>query len=182
MNWKITTPPEEEPVNVAEAAIHLRLVPDDDSEDEAIIIPIITAAREYCEAITGQALAIETVTAYPDRVGADPIELPHGPVRSVTLVTVTDESGTATPFDDYRFDPVRGTVTLGEVPDGSQVAITYESGYTKKELPKTIRQAMLLLIGHWYENREAVVVGAIASIEVKTTVETLLRIHRRWWF
>ncbi|MDW2745141.1 head-tail connector protein [Atlantibacter subterraneus] len=39
--------------------------------------------------------------------------------------------------------------------------------------------AMLLLIGHWYANREAVNVGNITS-ELPLGVEALLMQHRRW--
>jgi len=41
------------------------------------------------------------------------------------------------------------------------------------------------LIGHWYENREAVVVGAytlFASVEVSMAVNTLLRQYKARWF
>lgn len=40
-----------------------------------------------------------------------------------------------------------------------------------------IRTAMLLLIGHWYANREAVNIGNITS-EVPLAVEALLQPHR----
>lgn len=39
--------------------------------------------------------------------------------------------------------------------------------------------AMLLLIGHWYANREAVNVGNITS-ELPLGVDALLMQHRRW--
>ena len=41
------------------------------------------------------------------------------------------------------------------------------------------RQAMLLLIGHWYANREAVTVGASGS-EVPLAATELLYFNRRW--
>ncbi|MBY5942774.1 head-tail connector protein [Halomonas sp. DP5N14-9] len=41
----------------------------------------------------------------------------------------------------------------------------------------SVRTAMLLLIGHWYENREAVVVGTITS-EVPMAVEALIQPYR----
>lgn len=41
---------------------------------------------------------------------------------------------------------------------------------------------MLLLIGHWYTNREAVVVGAFASVEVAQTVNSILNLYKVWWF
>ena len=42
--------------------------------------------------------------------------------------------------------------------------------------------AMLLLIGHWYQNREAVQVGSYASVEVAQTVRVLCNQYRTFWF
>ena len=41
------------------------------------------------------------------------------------------------------------------------------------------RQAMLLLIGHWYANREAVTVG-VSSSEVPIAATDLLYFNRKW--
>ena len=59
------------------------------------------------------------------------------------------------------------------------VEIVYTAGFT--ELPKAIRQAMLLLIAHWYTNREAVVTGNVAAAEVPVAARTLLNQYKRWW-
>ncbi|HAU5716764.1 MULTISPECIES: head-tail connector protein [Serratia] len=42
-----------------------------------------------------------------------------------------------------------------------------------------IWQSMLLLVGHWYANRESVNIGNITS-EVPFGVDALLLRHRRW--
>ncbi|NWN92292.1 phage gp6-like head-tail connector protein [Marinobacter adhaerens] len=64
---------------------------------------------------------------------------------------------------------------------------------TKTEVPKDpedkralvldddITTAMLLLIGHWYANRESVVIGTTAS-EVPMAVEALLAPYRHFFF
>ncbi|KPW88773.1 MULTISPECIES: head-tail connector protein [Pseudomonas syringae group] len=46
-------------------------------------------------------------------------------------------------------------------------------------LTKDIRQAVLLLVGHWYANREAVVIGTITS-EVPLAVDRLLWYRKRF--
>ncbi|ASN71512.1 putative head-tail connector II [uncultured Caudovirales phage] len=46
-------------------------------------------------------------------------------------------------------------------------------------LTKDVEQAMLLLVGHWYANREAVVIGTIAS-DVPLAVERLLWYRKRF--
>ena len=61
--------------------------------------------------------------------------------------------------------------------------------YTGKELvgenvvvPKTVKQALLLLIAHWYNNREAVVAANVVPREVELTVSPLLNQQKGWWF
>jgi uncharacterized phage protein (predicted DNA packaging) len=46
-------------------------------------------------------------------------------------------------------------------------------------LTKDVRQAVLLLVGHWYANREAVVIGTITA-EVPLAVDRLLWYRKRF--
>jgi hypothetical protein len=54
--------------------------------------------------------------------------------------------------------------------------VRYRAGYAG-DIPSGIRVAILLMIGHWYANREAVVVGTITS-ELPMAVDRLLWGHR----
>jgi uncharacterized phiE125 gp8 family phage protein len=57
---------------------------------------------------------------------------------------------------------------------------TYEAGYeSDDDAPEDIKQAVLLLVGHWNENREAVVVGDTATDELPLAVSALLDPHTR---
>ncbi|MCU5775226.1 head-tail connector protein [Winslowiella arboricola] len=53
----------------------------------------------------------------------------------------------------------------------------FETDEDRLLLDDDIRAAMLLLIGHWYSNREAVVIGQATS-EVPFAVEALLQPYR----
>jgi uncharacterized phiE125 gp8 family phage protein len=46
-------------------------------------------------------------------------------------------------------------------PRTDAVSVTFDAGY--EECPAVAKQAICLLVGHWYENREAVVTGTIAT-------------------
>ena len=186
MNYSIATAPTVEPVTLADVKVYLRTITGDTTEDAAIITPLITAAREYCENITGRALAAQTIEAFPNRFESV-IELPRPPVASITSVKYTDVYGTETTMDagDYLVDTKFGRVAFKKIPSFTpallnHIKITYEAGTAN--VPKTIRQAMLLLIGHWYENREAVTVGAVASIKLELAVKALLNQSKVWWF
>ena len=68
----------------------------------------------------------------------------------------------------------RGTVTVNK----PGAVITYTAGY--EETPYLVRQAMLLLIGHWYTNREAVIQGSTTEIDI--AVRAMLNQYKGWWF
>lgn len=178
--------PADEPLALADAKMHLRTIADDTSEDEAILLPLISAAREYCENITGRALAKQTIKAYPN-VFAKTMELPRMPIRSVTAIRYTAADGATNTLaeSDYLLDGESGRLALLNIPHFTPralnpIEITYEAGYEK--LPRLIRQAMLLLIGHWYLNRESVATGAVTTIEIDMTTRALLRQFKVWWF
>lgn len=186
MKYAVSTPVATEPVTLADARLHLRINTGDTSEDTAIITPLITAAREYCENVTGRALAAQTIKAYPERFQST-LQLPREPIVSVSAVTYADEDGVTTtmPASNYIVDAIGGSIAFKEIPSFcprvvNPIEITYLAGYAA--LPKAIRQVMLLLISHWYENREAVVVGALASVKVPLAVEALLGQYKAWWF
>lgn len=159
-------PPAVEPLSLEEVKLHLRNNPGDTSEDKDIIAPLISAAREYCENYCGKSFAEQSITAYPEVSGT--VTLPRGPVISVDSVTVDGETV------EYTTDVRRGTVTLNK----PGAAITYTAGY--EEVPCLVRQAMLLLIGHWYANREATAQSTPA--EIGMAVRAMLNQYKGWWF
>lgn len=186
MKYLIATAPSTEPVTLADVKLHLRTITGDTTEDAAIITPLITAAREYCENYTGRALAAQTIEAYPEAFESV-IRLPCPPIVSVASVKYTDDTGIETTMSnsDYTVDTVGGSIVFKTIPSftpaaANPIKITYSAGYTT--LPKTIRQAMLLLIGHWYSNREAVVVGPYESTEIDLAVKHLLNQYKVWWY
>jgi hypothetical protein len=88
--------------------------------------------------------------------------------------------------------PARITLAYGKYfPDFtpypvSSVRIRYTAGYRSGgpdslKIPEEIKQALKLLIGHFYENRESVVVGTVAN-KVPFSAEALLYPFRvSWW-
>lgn len=188
MKYAVATAPTTEPISLADTKMHLRTVTGDTSEDNAIITPLIQAAREYCENITGRALASQTVKAYPDDWG--PWRLPRPPLIAVTSIKYYDEDGTEYTLAamDYQVDAVDGKIHIIDKPNVTlrglnPIVVEYTCGYTTgNALPAVFRQAMLLLIGHWYTNREAVQTGAVTAVEIEITTRALLRQYKDWWF
>jgi uncharacterized phiE125 gp8 family phage protein len=181
------TSPATEPVTLAEAKAHLRV---DYSTEDAHITALIIAARDYCEQITGRALAqrtfIATLDEFPLR-GAD-IVLPRAPLVSVQSVVYRDGNGdavTMTANTDYRVSTsvvpgrIRRPVLATAWPTARAIddAITISFTAGAATAPATAKQAILLLVGHWFENRESVVTGTISSA-VQSTTRALLSVLR----
>ena len=189
------TAPAVEPVSVSEAKAHLRV---DISDDDAYIGALITAARRYCEEYLDRALVSQQLTVRMDTFPYE-FELPRPPMATsgtLTATTVTyaldpGSSGTATPTtttlsaSSYRVDrdstPGRiRTVYGGSWPshlsDPNSVTVTWWAGYgaAGSDVPQSIRHAMLMLIGHLYENRQAAVATGAVPQDVPFGVKALL--------
>ena len=83
------TPPAVEPVTLSEAKAHLRV---DATDDDAYIITLISAAREWCEQYLDRTLVLTQWTMRMEEFPEEEIELPRPPVASsgtATAVTIT---------------------------------------------------------------------------------------------
>lgn len=101
------------------------------------------------------------------------IHLPRPPLLSVTSITYHKKDGTTETVDastyivDTAHEPGRIALADGESwpPDTLQtiagVEVEYKAGYGTgaDDVPRDMRQAVLMLAGHLYEHRETVVVG-----------------------
>ncbi|MBC7193870.1 head-tail connector protein [Marinobacter sp.] len=177
-------------MSLQEAKAHLRV---DIADDDGLIAALITAAREYCEAFQRRAYVTQawefTLDAWPND---NEIRLPRPPLQSVTAITYRDSAGTeyTMPTTDYLVDiksePGRIVLAYGKVwpsltlyPAGA-ISIRYVAGYgDAAAVPQRVKQAMLLLIGHWYEHREGVITGTITKA-IEFAVEALLWQDRVW--
>jgi len=191
MSWTRTVAPAAEPVNLDEAKAHLRV---DVTDDDVLISRLIQAAREYVEEATGRALINQTWRlSLDDWPEGDYIELPRPPLSSVTSVVYTDSDATAHTFSTSYYDvdtdsePGRVVLEYGDdwpsatLATMNPIVITYIAGYgaTSASVPEHLRQAILLLIGHWYENREGMVIGqGLVPITVPYAIQSLIMLNK----
>lgn len=186
----LVTAPASEPVSLAEAKLHLRV---DATDEDTLITALITAARQLVEEETWRALVTQTWDYVADEWPAgDSIALPRPPLQSVTSITYIDEDGVTQtmPAADYIVDTYQHRVVLAEDAEWpsadlyptAAVRVRYVAGYgAASAVPGPIKAAMLLLIGHLFENREAVASGAgVASAELPLGVRALLAPYRAW--
>lgn len=172
MTLTLVTPPAVEPLSVAQAAAHLRLA---EGDDDAMVSALILAARQHLDGATGvlgRCLITQQWSWQTEVLRPCGLRLPLLPVLSVDTVTFTDSDGVSQVLaaDQYRVIgdlllPAHGAVwpAVQRSPGAVQVIFTTGYGDTADTVPAPIRQAMLLLIGHWYDNRDAVNVGNIVT-------------------
>lgn len=191
MQLKIITAPAQEPLTLEEVKTHLRIHPDIDDED-ALITSYIKAARTYCEGYQNRAYFTQTMKLLIDRL-EDEIIIPRPPLQSVTQIQYQKNDGSLIEYDNSNYivdnNGDYGIVYLAEEYDDlgsidlapvNAIQITFIAGYDETDdIPQTIKQAMLLLIGNWYENREQAIIGHQVN-ELPFAVKSLLNLDRVW--
>lgn len=190
--WVRSVAPATEPVTTSEAKAHVRV---DISDDDALIGTLITSAREYVEETARRSLVTQTWKLYLDRwPGVDYITLPRPPLQSVTSVKYTDKDGVQTTWANSNYlvdsDSEPGRIVLAydvswpdtvELRPMNPIEVVFVAGYgAAAAAPQRWKQAILLLAGHWYENREATVDGAIQR-PIPFAVESLINLDRGDW-
>ena len=180
-----TIGPTAEPLSLVEVKQHLRLT--HDSED-ALLVLYLQAARDYVERVTRRQLLPATYTLKLDAFGGRAIALPRPPLQSVTSIAYLDTAGAsqtlaATVYGvDTASEPGRVYLKYGQSWPSTYsqlqaVTITYIAGWTgDTTLPHGLKMALLLLMGHLYEHREATVEKALVDIPHGLT--RLLWLHR----
>lgn len=190
--WKVTETPIELPLTRAAAKLYLRV---DTSVEDAIVDDCIQAAADYCERELGLALMDQQITLKLDGfpLGRE-LFLPMSNLLSVTSVSYIDGNGANQTFTDYTVDTyqtpgrlVNNTSTWPQTKDvANAVTVVYRAGFKAYEtglvnpIPISIKQAILLLITHWFDHRNAVFVGSgVVSDEIAFAVTALLQQYRR---
>lgn len=178
--WQIT-PPAIEPVTLEEVKLHLRI---DGNEEDSYLLGLITAARQRCEEYTRRAFISQKWEFALDGA-VDMIYLPRPPVEMIESVTLDGEE-----VDPANYTLLAANVFYPKVPlkvvNPGGLVIRYTSGYgdNAEHVPKQIRQAILMLIGHLYEAREGQApqiqyeVQARTGADMPPSVISLLRPYR----
>jgi uncharacterized phiE125 gp8 family phage protein len=166
--------PSVEPITLEEAKAHLRVTSDDEDDYIQSLIPV---AREWGETFQGRSWITRSIDYFIDAWPQSPVQLPRPPIQEITSVKYATDDGEYTlAQDEYMLDPLGRLHIYKPPPDGDvrYMKITYKAGYgdDPASLPHRVKQAMLLLIGHWYENRE--IISDKPTNDIPYTAELLL--------
>lgn len=147
------TPPEYEPLTLAEVKLFLRV---DGSEEDGLIIQMLSAAREKLEAWLRKSLLTQTWELAQRITPQLTIRLPMSPIQQVEQVQIVRLSGaTLLSAEEYRYLPESQGIQLNAGLDAERVVVRYVAGYMDAAvIPASIRQALLHSIAHHYHHRE----------------------------
>jgi len=169
MAYKLITGPAAEPLSTSEAKLHLKV---EDSTDDTLIATLIKAARETVEEFTRRALVNQTWELQFDDFDKESYDLEKTPVSSITSVKYIDQNGSEQTLSASYYtlnnadEPNQILQASGQIWPSvrgftNDVKVRFVAGYGSDgtNVPASLKAAMLLIIGHLYENREDVVVG-----------------------
>lgn len=175
---RTVTPPVVEPVTLAEAKAHCRI---DTDTDDAYVSALVTAAREWVESYLDEALLHQQLVMRMDGFPQE-IELPRPPMAtagthtavSITYVMNSTGSTATLATNQYRVDRdsrpgVIRTVYGGAWPsyllDYNAVSVTWWAGRASAAgVPQGVKNAILWLVGLWYERRMAADAANLSEI------------------
>lgn len=173
-------------VTTAEAKAHLRV---DDSTDDTLIAGLVKGATRFIEGLCWSALVTQTWELVLDEFCSDVIDLERGPLQSITSVKYRDEDGTEQTLSSsaYWVDTARlpGRIMLKDTeswpgtqvrPDAVRVRFVVGFG-AASAVPQELKQAILYVVSHLYENREPEIVGTIVA-RLALGVEALIAEYR----
>ena len=200
----LITGPSVEPVSVSDAISHLRLGGVDLPDSETTLLgSLITAARTFFENKTKLAVISQTWRLTFNQIPRDGnnegwwdgvregsiselsseskrfIELPTGPLISVTSFKAYAEDDTSSTFTDYLVQtslrPGRVALRNGSVwPIATRGVGNFEIDYVAgfgtaaSEVPGDITLAIKQLVAFYYENREAMATEALSDLPMAT--------------
>ncbi len=187
MSSILLTGPAVEPVTLDDAKAYLRVEHD---ADDDVIAALIAGARVNVEAQTRRALITQSwrlvFDAWPanGRIAVLPV-----PLVALTAARVYKLDGTTQAISsgvfvaDIASAPAVLSFSAGALaPPGRVVAgieLDIEAGYGDEpdDVPAPLRQAIRVLVAHWYENRGLVAIGHNVAV-LPETAAALIRPYR----
>ncbi|MFG1465257.1 head-tail connector protein [Xanthobacter sp. DSM 24535] len=182
-------------ITMDQAKSHLRV---EHGDDDADIERLIFAAQAHIDGPSGdlgRAIGLQTLELTLDGCELWPgahIDLPYPPYVELVSISYLDPLGAQQSLATEavavinhgglaRLYPLFGSCWPLVLRRPGAVRVRYRAGYETPELDAVpIQQAMLLMIGHWYRNREAE--SEVSFSHLPLGVDALLGPYRVWRF
>ena len=184
--YQVITPASTYPVSLTEAKSHLKV---DTTADDTYITSIIKAATQLSEEYTNRFFIDTEIEQYASSF----VELKtlfKSKVSAITNVKYYDNNNTlqvlsATVYNtQLNYEPSQIQLaenqsfpSITKRNDAVRAKYTVGYGSSASDVPEIIKQAILLTIGNFYQNRNSVVIGRIAT-ELPMNVKWLLDTYK----
>jgi uncharacterized phiE125 gp8 family phage protein len=173
----LLTGPAVEPLTLGEAKAYLRV---EHGDDDSVIAALIAGARIHVETQTRRVLITQTWRLVRDSWPADGrLFVSPSPLREIVAARVYHADRTALAIDTQAFviDKAASPAVIAFAPwslpapdrPAAGIEIDVKAGYgdAAADVPEPLRQAIRLLLVHWYENRgtaEAVLPASVSAV------------------
>jgi uncharacterized phiE125 gp8 family phage protein len=155
--------PAVEPITLAEAKAHLRV---EHNDDDAVIVSLIAGSRIHVETQTRRALISQNWRIIRDHWPSDgQIAILPVPLQQIVAARVYESDGSTLAIDTQAFVVDKASAPAlvafapwslpapGRVIGGIELDVKVGYGDGAADVPEPLRQAIRLLVAHWYENR-----------------------------
>ena len=199
---KIVTPPASEPISIYEVKEHLRIDPLGSYDyEESKLSLLITAARQYMEETLGRAFITQVwdlvLDTWPENyitIPLPPLVVTVAPATVTPVITYYDTDdvmhtlASTTYYVDTYSEP--GRIALNEsetwptesLRPANAIFVRFTCGGTAASVPEPLNNAMLMLIGHYYENRELIITTGAMPKELPMGYKALVAPYQIWSF
>ena len=160
---RVITAPAIEPITLTEVKAQLGIT---DTLMDTIITRRIIEARQWAEDYMQRAIITQTQEIRLDSFPTEKITLPFPNFLSIVSIKYIDQDGVETTLaasayevDTYSYKgsvrPIYGTSWPSARAEGNAVRVQYTCGYgaTTASVPDLIREALIMLVGHWVNNQ-----------------------------
>ena len=180
-----------EPVTTSEAKAHLHLTSND---EDTYIASLLSVARVGLEVATGRSFVEKTFKAYLDNFSInDEILLTPAPLASIISIRYYDKDGVQQTLSsvEYQVDTISTPGKIKLDYDSSwpmteerinAIEIEFKAGHkTGNPLPEPIKQAILLMVHHFYENRSELMQSNFKVEQMPKATEYLIAPYKVYY-
>ncbi len=198
MALTLITAPTVSPISLQQAKDHLRISHSDDDTKVQFCIDSATAFVDGEDGFLGRCLVTQTWELTIDTFPEAEIKIPLPPLQQVLTVSYDDSDGngqTVAPADYYVdvaseaawLVPITGFTWPTTLDGVNAVRVQFIAGYPPTtdsppdlagNVPASIRQAMLLMIGSYFENRVDEFIDGMEKFPFPFASHSLLRPYR----
>lgn len=185
--------PAEYPVTVPQIIAQVYGDSDMPQEQQDLITALIKTATEYAEKFRCERFVTQTWDYIFDSLPYGELELPYGPLQSITSIQYIDVAGAMQTLatnlyvvDTTSFQPkiYPAYAQIWPLVRDIQNAVTIRAvvGYgtvASNLIPPAVIHAIKLLVAHWFDQREPIADTNIIPRQIKMTVDALLTLEKK---